>query len=366
MRSGLVPVDAVRVEGETVVKLTIDGIQVTASEGASVLEAAAAVGIDIPNLCYDRRLGSFGACRLCIVEIEGVPGLKTSCSTAVAEGMVVHTETPQVVEARKLLLELLLSDHPQDCLTCDQAGDCRLQDYCYRYGVADTPYRGAVRSTTIDERNPLIARDQSKCILCGKCVAVCEKVQGTSAIDFAGRSFETRISTSFDRPLDTDICRLCGQCIDVCPTGALSNRQLTGSRTWERHKVRTVCPFCGTGCGLDLNVRNGVVVGVTAADDAVVNEGSLCVKGRFHTDLISSPDRITQPLIKRDGAFVPASWDEALDLVAERLTAVKDQHGPQAIAALSSARCTNEDNWAMQRFVRAALGSNNIDHCART
>ena len=348
------------------VELIIDGRQVTGREGSSIIEAAADVGIDIPNLCYDKTLSVAAACRLCSVEVEGRPNLVPACATEVAEGMVVRTESEAVVEARRVILDLLLSDHPSDCLVCEQAGDCRLQEYCYRYGVRETSYEGERKQLDIEGLNELIERDMNKCILCGKCVRVCQEVQVTNAIDFAERGYEAVVSTSFDRPLDISLCRFCGQCVDLCPTGALINKQLKGTRPWERTTVRTTCPFCGVGCNFDLNVAHDKVVGVTAAYDAPVNQGSLCVKGRFHTDLIESPDRITTPLIKRNGVFEEASWDEALDLVASTLLRIKAKEGPDAIAVLSSARCTNEENYLLQRLTRAGLNTNSIDHCART
>jgi len=346
--------------------LTIDGRETVVAEGTSILEAAQDLGIDVPTLCYDESLSVFGACRMCIVEIEGQANLKPACATACAEGMVVQTESEAVVDARRVLLDLLLSDHPLDCLTCEQAGACKLQDYCYRYGVDHSSFAGEQKCLTIDDTNHLIERDPNKCILCGKCVLVCEEVQGTDAISFVGRGFDAKVETSFEHPLDISTCRFCGQCVDMCPTGALTNVQLKGTRVWDRETVTTTCPFCGTGCNLELNVKDGKVVGVTAAKDAVVNQGALCVKGRFHTDLIYSDKRVTTPLIRRGGELQPASWDEALDLVASRLGGIRDEFGGASIGIFSSARCTNEDNWAMQRYVRAAIRSNNIDHCART
>jgi formate dehydrogenase alpha subunit len=191
-------------------------------------------------------------------------------------------------------------------------------------------------------------------------------VQVTGAIDFTGRGFDSQIAASFDKPLDTDFCRFCGQCVDICPVGAISNKQLKGVRTWEREKVRTTCPFCGVGCNFDLNVAGGKIAGVTAAYDAPANQGSLCVKGRFHTDMIYSPDRITTPMIKKDGVWENATWDEALDLVAERLLEIRGEHGSLSVGVLSSARCTNEENYLLQRLTRAGLNTNSIDHCART
>ena len=348
------------------IEATIDGRTVSVPQGMTILKAAQSVGIDIPNLCYDGTLSVAAACRLCSVQVEGRPNFVPACAAELTEGMVVHTENFEVVEARRLLLDLLLSDHPLDCLVCEQAGDCRLQEYCYRYGVEGSSFTGEKNDFAIDSVSSLIERDQNKCILCGKCVRVCEEVQVTGAIDFANRGFDATVTTSFDRPLDPDICRLCGQCVDLCPTGALVNKQLKGTRTWERTKVRTTCPFCGVGCNFDLNVADGEVVGVTANYDTPVNSGSLCVKGRFHGDLISSPDRITTPLIKEDGVFREAGWDEALDLVADRLREIRDTDGNLAVGVLSSARCTNEENYLLQRLTRAGLNTNSIDHCART
>ncbi len=337
------------------VHINIDGQSVLVPQGVSILEAAKSVGIDIPNFCYDKDLRVVGACRMCVVEIEGHRNLVTACTTTVTEGMKIQTESEQVTEARKTLLDLLLANHPQDCMTCEKTGDCRLQDYCYRYGVKASSFQGERKQFEIDSNNHLIERDQNKCILCGKCVRVCREVQVTSAVDFVGRGFDTKVTTPLDSPLSMDCCRFCGQCVSICPTGALINKQLKGIRPWEVNKVRTTCPFCGTGCNFDLNVNDGKILGVTPNPEAPVNGRSLCVKGRFHTDLIYSPDRITKPLIKRNGAFVEAGWDEALNLISAKFIEIKTRDGGDAIAALSSARCTNEDNWVMQKFMRAVM-----------
>ncbi len=348
------------------ISATIDGRAASVPEGTTILKAARDLGIDIPNLCYDDSLSVAAACRLCVVEVEGQSNLVPACASSLADGMVVHTESETVVGARRLILDLLLSDHPQDCLVCEKNGGCQLQEYCYRYGVEHTSYVGEQRNLPIESANPMIVRDMNKCILCGKCVRVCQEVQISDSIDFTERGFESRIAGSFDHPLDISFCRFCGQCVDLCPTGALTNKQLRGARTWDRHKVRTTCPLCGVGCNFDLNVADGRVIGVTANYDAPVNQGSLCVKGRFHADLVNSPDRITTPLIKRDGVFEEASWDEALDLVARRLLEIRAEHGNLAVGVLSSARCTNEENYLLQRLTRAGLNTNSIDHCART
>jgi predicted molibdopterin-dependent oxidoreductase YjgC len=348
------------------VNLTVNNQKVTVQKGTTILEAAQTRSIDIPTFCYDKDLSIVGSCRICVVEVEGWNKLVPACSTHVSEGMVVQTESPKVVEARKMLLDLILANHPQDCLTCEKTGDCRLQEYCYRYGVKESSFKGTKKHIPIDSENHLIERDQNKCIVCGKCVRVCAEVQGTYAIDFVNRGFETTVTTPFDQPLSTEVCRLCGQCVSVCPTGALTNKQFAKVRPWEVEKVRTTCPFCGVGCNFDLNVKDGRVVGVTPTSEAVVNGRALCVKGRFHTDLIHSPNRITTPLIKKDGVFVEATWEEALTKVASKFAEIKNTRGGDAIAALSSARCINEENWVMQKFMRATIGTNNVDHCART
>jgi len=348
------------------VTFTLDGKVVSAKEGTTILEAARENGIDIPTLCHDKNLSVFGGCRMCIVEVEGAKTLVASCANEVREGMVVQTESEKVVEARKEIIDLLLASHPEDCLTCEQNSICKLQEYAYRYDIKKSSYKGDKREYAIDSLNPVMERDQSKCILCGKCVRVCREVQVTSTIDFAGRGYKTRIATALDAPIDYKNCRLCGQCISVCPTGALVNKQLKGAGPWEVSKVTTTCPFCGVGCNFDLNIKNGKIVGVTPNPESVVNGTSLCVKGRYHTDFIYNPERITTPLIKKDGEFVETTWETALSTVAEKLKEVKKKYGPDAIAGLSSARCTNEENFLFQKMMRVAVGTNNVDHCART
>jgi len=348
------------------VTFTMNGKEIKAKKGKTILECARENDIYIPTLCYDETLSIYGGCRLCVVEVEGAKNLVASCTTAATEGMVIHTESEKVVKARKNVIDLLLSSHPVDCLTCEKAGECDLQDVAYRYGVKGPSYVGEVKEYAVDDANPVIARDPNKCILCGKCVRVCDEIQVTHAIDFVDRGFGATVGTPFGEPISYEICRLCGQCISVCPTGALTNKQLDGTRPWEVEKVTTTCSLCGVGCTYDLNVKDGKVVGVTPNPDSIVNGSSLCVKGRFHTDFAYSPDRVTTPLIKKDGEFVEASWDEALDFIADKLNKIKEEDGPEAIAGLSSARCTNEENYLFQKMMRVALGSNSVDHCART
>jgi len=349
------------------VKLVIDGKEVEVPAGTTVLEAAEQAGIHIPRLCYDRELVPYGACRLCVVEIKGMRNLPASCVTTVSPGMEVQTGTPAVVEARRVILELLLANHPQDCLTCEKSGNCSLADYCYEYGVKESRFAGERHHYPVEEGNPFIVRDLNKCILCGKCVRACAEITGKDILDFAYRGFNTKPTTFGDAPLLESDCVFCGNCVAVCPTGALTEKQRHGkARYWELEKVQTTCPFCGTGCNFDLCVHDGQIVGVASHEKGTVNGKALCIKGRFGWDFVYSDRRLTTPLIKRNGRFEEASWDEALDLVARRLGEIKREHGPGAFAGLSSARCTNEENYLFQRFVRAVMGTNSVDHCART
>lgn len=348
------------------VSLTIDGKKVTVNAGITVLEACQQHGIFIPTFCYDPELTKPGACRICVVEMEGARNLPASCVTIVQEGMVVKTESQQVVDARKTILELLLSNHPEDCLTCEKTGQCRLQDYAYRYGVRRGPFEGEKSEHAIDDTNPFLVRDMNKCILCGKCVRVCEEKVGRSIYSFINRGFRTKVGTAMDKDLKESECEFCGSCVSVCPTGAITEKMMHGvGRPWELSKVQTTCTYCGVGCNFDLNVRQGKVVGVTSNPSAPVNGRQLCVKGRFGYGFIHHPDRLTQPLIKKNGKFEEATWEEAVELIAGKLSQIKQDHGADAIGVVTSARITSEENYVINKFARAVIGTNNIDHCAR-
>lgn len=358
------------IEGVMLVKpiqLIINGKEVEAPAGSTILQAAELAGIEIPRLCYDPGLSPLGACRLCVVEVQGNRLLPASCVTPVSAGMVVETESPAVVEARKTILELLVANHPLDCMTCDKQGACKLADYCYQYGIKDSRFQGEKHDYAIDDSNPFIIRDLNKCILCGACVRACEEMTGQDNLSYLNRGFNRKATTAADVPYIESDCVFCGQCVAVCPTGALTEKSMAGQgRRWEIDRVRTTCPFCGTGCNFDLAVRKGKIIGVLSNPDSPVNGRSLCVKGRFGWDFVYNEKRLTQPLIKKNGQFETASWDEAYDLIASRFNEIKDKYGPDAFAALSSARCTNEENYLIQKFTRAHMGSNNVDHCART
>jgi predicted molibdopterin-dependent oxidoreductase YjgC len=344
------------------VNLTIDGKKISVDKTSTILEAARMHGILIPTLCNHPKLTPFGGCRLCIVEVKGAPRPVASCTTTVTEDMEVQTATPKLEELRKLVLELLISDHPNDCMVCEAAGSCTLQELAYTYGVRGQEYPGERRTYAKRDGNPFIERDLEKCVLCGRCVKVCDEIQGVEAIDFGYRGFKSKICTAYEEDLN---CEFCGQCVAVCPTGALTGKLWAGKgRLQNTRAVDTVCPYCGTGCNITAHVKNNEIVRITSKP-GTWNEGWLCVKGRFGYDFVKSPERLTTPLIKRAGRLEEATWEEALALVADRLQEIRGRYGADAIGGLSSARCTNEENYAFQKLMRAGVGTNNVDHCAR-
>lgn len=348
------------------IQVTIDGITGSVPAGTTILRAAEALGVKIPTLCDHPALEPIGACRICLVEVEKQRGLQPACTFPASAGMVVHTNTPQVREARRFVLELLLSDHPLDCMTCEAAGECELQNLAYEYGVRESRFAGEQHKWEITDANPFILRDYNKCILCRRCVRACQEINGVEAIGMINRGFDTKIGTAFDGDLEESPCEFCGMCVATCPTGALVPKQSIGrGRTWETRKVTTICPYCGVGCTLDLHVKGNRVAKVASNWDGPANHGATCVKGRFGWDYIESPERLTTPLVRQDGALVPATWDEAFDVVVDRLAAIVEEHGPDAVGFLSSAKCTNEENYLVQKLARAVIGTNNVDHCAR-
>lgn len=343
------------------VSLTIDGVDVEVPNGMTVLEAARNAGIYIPTLCYDEDLAPYGACRLCIVEIENMRGLPTSCTTRATDGMVVHTETPAVDQSRRLTVELIMANHRGDCLACAKNQDCELQAVARYIGVDgehSVRMRKSERIVPVDDSNPAYIRDMNKCILCARCIRACHEITGIDALDIAYRGNAATVSTFGDLPVLLSRCETCGECVSRCPTGALVFRN---SRQATR-EVKTTCPYCAVGCQMYLGIRGDEIVGVRADKRGPSNNGHLCVKGRFGVaDCVQHETRIRAPLIKRNGAFQEATWDEALELVAARLKTF----APGEVGVVSSARSTNEANYIMQKFGRAVLRTNNIDHCAR-
>ncbi|MFO8060263.1 MAG: molybdopterin-dependent oxidoreductase, partial [Bacillota bacterium] len=351
--------------------ITIDNRQYEARAGDTILDVARREGIDIPTLCYEPHLSIAGACRMCLVTLEPDNRLVTACTTPVVEDMRVLTRNPETIEARRMMLDLLLSEHPLDCLVCEANGNCALQDLAYEYGISESSFGCPTgRHFELKSENPFIEVDPDKCIRCGKCIRVDHEVQAAFAIDFVNRGAITTVATPFEQDLaaDTSTCVFCGQCVEICPTGALTYSPSKGrGRIYDFESTETICPYCGVGCRIILRTRDNQViqVGTAPAEGCANPRGESCVKGRFGYEYVNHPDRLTTPLIRKDGELQPASWDEALTYTAQRLDEVRRQWGADAVAGLSSAKCTNEENYLMQKFMRAVIGTNNVDHCAR-
>ncbi|MFC1623986.1 formate dehydrogenase subunit alpha [Candidatus Omnitrophota bacterium] len=341
------------------IKVTIDDKEIKLKEGATILEAALQNNIYIPHLCYCPDLKPVGACRLCMVEISG-KGLMTSCNTPVEKGMAIKTESPEISKIRRTAVELFIVNHHADCLSCVKNTQCKLQDIATYIGVEEgrlKRLRATTKTIPIDTSNPFFDREPDRCVLCGICVRTCEEIQGVSAIDFAFRGYDTTISTFGNKPLLESRCESCGECVVRCPVGALRPKAYQK----PSREVKSVCTYCGVGCGIYLGVRGNSIVSVRGNTDSPANEGRLCVKGRFGYDFINHPDRLRTPLIKKNGKFSEATWEEALELIAKKFSLYKKEQ----FAAIASARCTNEENYLVQKFTRAVMGTNNVDHCAR-
>jgi predicted molibdopterin-dependent oxidoreductase YjgC len=370
--------------------IVINGNEFTFERGESILDVAHRNSIDIPTLCHLKGVLATGACRVCVVEVEGARSLVASCATPVAKNMVVRTESAKVITARRMVIQLLLSSGNHNCAVsgsagdnwtefqlkaqetentaelCPVWGDCKLQDLAFRYQVTGEKFIPTETPYPMETVNPFIVRDFSRCIQCGRCVQACNEVQVNQAIHYGYRGAGTKIIAAGDRPYRDSDCVFCGECVQVCPVGALVEKDARYQvRPWETKKVRTTCSYCGVGCQLNLHVKDNRVVKVTGVEDFAPNYGSLCVKGRFGYDFINSPDRLTTPLIKENGQLREASWDEALDLVANKFNDIKTEHGSDSLAVLTSARITNEENYIAQKFARAVLKTNSVDHCAR-
>ncbi len=342
-------------------KLNINGLEIEVEKGTTVLEAAEKAGIYIPTLCYHPDLPTFGGCRVCMVDADSK--IVTACRAPVTDGMVVKTDTEDVRKLRLTNVELILASHNQDCQSCSRNNSCKLQEVSAFVGINPERMkriRRSVEEVPVDVSNPFFHRDHTKCILCGICIRTCEEINGVEAIDFAFRGFHTRVSVLGDKPLKDSKCESCGECLVRCPTGSL----FLAEPEFPEREVESVCTYCGVGCGIKLGVRGEKVVKVTGNKDNTVNRGDLCVKGRFGFDFINHPDRLTTPLVKKNGKFEETSWDEALDFIADKMSDIKAKHGADALAAISSARCTTEENYLFQKLMRS-MGTNNIDHCAR-
>ncbi|MCI0469584.1 MAG: NADH-quinone oxidoreductase subunit NuoG [Nitrospirae bacterium] len=341
------------------IELTINNSKVKAEKGSTILQAALKNGIYIPNFCYDKRLVPYGGCRVCIVEIEGQRKLEASCATLAKDGMVVQTDSPKVRKARQTVLELMLAHHPLDCPTCDKAGECDLQEIVFKYGKPEGRFIRHRKAAPPDVRGPLIELTANRCILCGKCVRLCAEHQGRGALGLIGRGFPTVVQPAFGEILE---CDYCGQCVDICPTGALLSKPFKfQARAWFLEEKDTICPFCGCGCTLTLGVREGKILRSRGKEDNGRSEGNLCGRGRFGFDYIYSENRLKTPLIRKEGSLVPATWDEALSYISDSLNFIINSYGKTSVGAISSHRCTNEDNYMLKKFMSNVIGSNNID-----
>ncbi|KCB51657.1 formate dehydrogenase subunit alpha [Bordetella hinzii] len=356
-------------QGERLVTLTIDGQAISVPEGTSVMRAAAEAGINIPKLCATDSLEPFGSCRLCLVQIEGRRGYPASCTTPAEEGMVVLTETPRLHDLRRGVMELYISDHPLDCLTCPANGDCELQDMAgvvglrnVRYGQTGANHLQAAK----DESNPYFSYDPSKCIVCNRCVRACEETQGTFALTISGKGFASRVSPGQDQPFMESECVSCGACVQACPTATLQEKTVIMMGQAE-HAVITTCAYCGVGCGFKAEMKGQEVVRMVPWKDGQANRGHSCVKGRFAWGYTTHRERVLKPMIRKriTDPWQEVSWDEAIQYAASEFRRIQARHGRDAVGGITSSRCTNEETWLVQKLVRAAFNTNNVDTCAR-
>ncbi|MBI5639872.1 MAG: NADH-quinone oxidoreductase subunit NuoG [Nitrospirae bacterium] len=347
------------------ITVTINGKEIKLEKAVTVLEAARSAGIKIPTLCWHEQLEKYGGCRLCLVEVEKMPRLQTACTLMVADGMIIRTETDTIAEVRRGVLEFLLINHPLDCPYCDKAGECELQDLVEKYGLTKGRFREQKRKVPEALEDPVLVRNMERCIVCTRCVRMCEGVQGASAISVINRGGHSHIEPFSGGRFD---CEYCGNCVSVCPVGAIMSRLHRHSyRPWQLgSETKTVCPYCGVGCTVVVQVRDDIIKRVVPKLGTVVNNGLLCSRGRFGYEFVGNKERLTTPLIRKNGLLEPSTWEEAIRLIASRLSEIKDKHGSNAIAGIASPRCTNEDNYVFQKFMRVAVGTNNIDSTART
>src|ERR1700678_2912210 len=346
------------------VTLTGDGKKITAPAGSLLIEACKNVGIEVPSFCYYPGFSLQGACRMCIVKIEKMPKLQTACTTVVTEGMIVDTDSDEVRQARKAMVELLLGNHPLDCPVCDAGGECELQDMTFSYGAAESKFIDAKNHKEEQQWSPVVFFDRPRCILCYRCVRVCGEGMDVWALGVQNRGVSSIIAPNQNDHLE---CEECGMCIDICPVGALtSGAYRYKTRPWEMNHVGTVCTHCGDGCTTTLGVRRAdtgmEIVRGDNRDKGGINGDFLCVKGRYAFDFANNPDRLTQPLIKRDGKFALATWEQAFDLIATKFQEILTAGDSSAIGVLGSNRTSNEENYLLQKFARLVLGTNNIDH----
>ncbi|MGP1717130.1 MAG: formate dehydrogenase subunit alpha [Methylophilus sp.] len=357
-----------RSDSDVMVTLNIDGVEVTVPEGTSIMHAAQLSGVTVPKLCATDSLEAFGSCRLCLVEIEGRRGYPASCTTPVASGIKVKTQTPKLADVRRGVMELYISDHPLDCLTCAANGDCELQDMAgavglreVRYGYEGENHLGQAK----DESNPYFTFDASKCIVCSRCVRACEETQGTFALTIQGRGFDSKVSAGNQNFLESE-CVSCGACVQACPTATLMEKTVIEAGTPE-HSVTTTCAYCGVGCSFDAEMKGEEVVRMTPTKEGGANHGHSCVKGRFAWGYATHADRITTPMIRKSihDPWQKVGWDEAINYAASEIQRIQAKYGKDAVGGITSSRCTNEEVYVTQKLIRAVFGSNNVDTCAR-
>jgi predicted molibdopterin-dependent oxidoreductase YjgC len=360
----------VSIAGDDLPTLTLDGKVVSFQPGETLYELSERHRREVPTLCYDRRLEAFGACRLCVVEVEGQRAPVASCTTQAAAGMVVRTTSEALERHRKTLVDLVVSENPRGVAIDPLRGlaSQELSALARRYGADGSRFQGAHSGRSRgDDDNPMILRDYDHCISCYRCVRVCAEQEGDYAISVAGRGFATQITTEFGGPLKGSECTFCGQCVQTCPTGALADRQALehAATPGPIDRTRTICPYCGVGCSVDILTKGETIVGVQPAMDGPANQGALCVKGQFSWQWVQHPDRLRKPLVRKDGILVETSWDEALDRAAQGFLRVKEQHGRHAFYAIASGRAPHESAYSVQKLVRAGFMSNHVDNCSR-
>ncbi|MCJ7507367.1 MAG: NADH-quinone oxidoreductase subunit NuoG [candidate division Zixibacteria bacterium] len=349
------------------INVTIDGRKIELEKGTTILKAAEKLGIHIPTFCWHEKLEPFGGCRLCLVEVENTPKLQIACATEVCDGMIVRTDTPRVIKARKGVLEFLLINHPLDCPTCDKGGECELQDAVFRYGSPQSRFIEKKRRYIVDENStfddltigPQIVRNMNRCIHCLKCIRFIDQIAGEDDLGAFKRGYRTEINILPDIPVDNN---LSGNVVELCPVGALTNKAFRYKiRAWLLKKIATVCPNCGDGCNINIWIKDEKLYRVSSNRNDKIDEWFICDKGRFGCDFVNSQDRLREPLIKEGNHLVVASWEKAIGLVAKRLTQIKNKFGSDALAGLGSPICTNEDNYIFQKFFRTVIGTNNLD-----
>lgn len=355
-------------QSDKLITLTIDDREITVPDGTSIMRASIMAGINVPKLCATDSLEPFGSCRLCVVEIEGRRGYPASCTTPVAEGLKVHTQTPKLADIRRGTMELYISDHPLDCLTCATNGDCELQDMAGAVGLREVRYGYEGENhldAKKDESNPYFTFDPSKCIVCSRCVRACEETQGTFALTISGRGFESKVAAGITDFMDSE-CVSCGACVQACPTATLIEKTVIEAGTPE-HYVTTTCAYCGVGCSFNAEMKGEEVVRMVPNKNGGANHGHSCVKGRFAWGYATHKDRITTPMIRKSirDDWQPVSWDEAFKYAASEIIRIQAQYGTAAVGGITSSRCTNEEVYVVQKLVRAVFGSNNVDTCAR-